>query len=108
MTELNINETDIQILKKSNDEFKESVKFFIISYDLCWRIEKKIIAKNFKFAEIMAPILTKCKRLLFLSGTPILSKPIEIFNLIKCLRPDIFKSLSAFGTRYCNQKQSKL
>ena len=29
----------------------------------------------------------------------------EIFNLIKCLRPDIFKSLTSFSIRYCDQKQ---
>ena len=122
LEEINIKEkSDIQILTKASDEFKENCKFFIISYDLCWRIEKKIIEKGFKFmscdeahylkskdakrSKIMMPLLTKCKRLLFLSGTPILAKPVEIFNLIKCLRPDIFKSLTSFSIRYCDQKQ---
>jgi SWI/SNF-related matrix-associated actin-dependent regulator 1 of chromatin subfamily A len=125
LTEFNIKEeSHIHIIKKANEEFKESAKFFIVSYDLCWRIENKIVEKGFKFivcdeahylkskdakrTKIMTPILTRCKRLLFLSGTPILAKPIEIFNLVKCLRPDIFKSLSAFSLRYCDQKQSKI
>ena len=42
LSELNINEeTHIHILKKACEDFKESAKFFIVSYDLCWRIEKK-------------------------------------------------------------------
>jgi SWI/SNF-related matrix-associated actin-dependent regulator 1 of chromatin subfamily A len=125
LDEMNINEKkDIHIIKKTNEDFKENAKFYIVSYDMCWRIEKKILEKGFKFiicdeahylkskdakrTKVMIPILTGCKRLLFLSGTPILSKPVEIFNLIKCLRPDIFKSLSAFGIRYCDQKTSKI
>ena len=124
LMELNINEKrDIHIIKKTNEEFKASAKFYIVSYDLCWRIESKILEKDFKFiicdeahylkskdakrTKIMLPILTQCKRLLFLSGTPILAKPIEIYNIIRSLRPDIFKNLSYFAQRYCDQKQSK-
>jgi SWI/SNF-related matrix-associated actin-dependent regulator 1 of chromatin subfamily A len=113
---------DVQIIKSGKDEFKSNVKFYIISYDLSIRVTNKIIEKNFRFAiadeahylksreskrsKLMTPILQRCKRLLLLSGTPILSKPVEIYPLLKALRPDIFTGFKAFGTRYCNPKQT--
>jgi len=34
----------------------------------------------------------KIKRVLLLSGTPILARPNELYNLLRILRPDIFFS----------------
>jgi SWI/SNF-related matrix-associated actin-dependent regulator 1 of chromatin subfamily A len=51
-------------------------------------------------------VLMKSKRILLLSGTPILARPIEIYNLVRILRPDIFHSFKSFGMRYCNPKDS--
>jgi len=31
------------------------------------------------------------KRIILISGTPVLSRPSEIFNLVKIIRPDVFK-----------------
>lgn len=36
-----------------------------------------------------------------LSGTPIISKPIEIWNPLHIINPSVFPSRFAFGTRYC-------
>jgi SWI/SNF-related matrix-associated actin-dependent regulator 1 of chromatin subfamily A len=47
----------------------------------------------------------KIKRIL-LSGTPILAKPNEIYNLLIILIPDIFFSIKEFGLRYCSPKES--
>ena len=46
------------------------------------------------------------KRILLLSGTPILARPNEIYNLIRIVRPDIYHSFKEFGLRYCNPKES--
>lgn len=48
----------------------------------------------------------KVKRVLLLSGTPILARPNELYNLLRILRPDIFYSFREFGLRYCNPKDS--
>ena len=48
----------------------------------------------------------KMKRVLLLSGTPILARPNEIYNLLRILRPDIFYSFKEFGLRYCCPKES--
>ncbi|MEI6084010.1 MAG: DEAD/DEAH box helicase [Verrucomicrobiota bacterium] len=44
----------------------------------------------------------RATRKLFLTGTPILSRPIEIFNLIHALDPKAWPSRPSFGMRYCN------
>lgn len=115
-----VTKKEVQIIKSAKCEFKSDVKFFIMSYDISIRIHEKIKEKNFKFAiadeahylknretqrcKLMMPILQKCKRLMLLSGTPILAKPVEIFSLLKILRPDIFTSFKNFATRYCDPK----
>lgn len=37
-----------------------------------------------------------------MSGTPIENKPIEFFNILNLLRPDIWHNYDAFGKHYCN------
>jgi SWI/SNF-related matrix-associated actin-dependent regulator 1 of chromatin subfamily A len=41
-----------------------------------------------------------------LSGTPIVNRPIEIFNGLKLINPTLFGSLWDFGKRYCNLKRT--
>ena len=56
-------------------------------------------------AKNLVPVIMRCKRLLLLTGTPIMSKPAEIYNLLRALRPDIFYSFNEFGKRYCNPRE---
>jgi len=50
----------------------------------------------------LSPILKQCKRVILLTGTPALSKPKELYNLLSCLRPDVYFSFRPFGARYCD------
>jgi len=45
------------------------------------------------------------KRLMLLSGTPMLARPIEMFNHLRMLRPDIFNNYFSFADRYCDPKE---
>lgn len=47
-------------------------------------------------------MLSQCKRAIVLSGTPAVSNPHELFNLLKIIRPDIFIDPREFGIRYGN------
>lgn len=110
----------IQVMKTSSDEFKSEKKFYIISYDLCLRMEKKLQGMDFNFiiadeahylksreakrSKILLPLMQKSKRLILLSGTPIVARPAECFNLFKALRPDIFNKFLQFADRYCDPK----
>lgn len=44
----------------------------------------------------------RADRKVFLTGTPILARPIEIYPLIRTLAPQDWPSMSSFGMRYCN------
>jgi SWI/SNF-related matrix-associated actin-dependent regulator 1 of chromatin subfamily A len=116
-----INHDRIQIISTAKDELIKEKDFFIISYDLSIRMEAELLEKNFQFiiadeahyiksreakrSKILMPIMQRCKRLIFLSGTPILSKPVEIYNIVRCLRPDIFDKFIDFSERYCEAKK---
>jgi SWI/SNF-related matrix-associated actin-dependent regulator 1 of chromatin subfamily A len=49
----------------------------------------------------LIPILKKCKRVIMISGTPALARPIELFNIMSIIRPDLFDNHEDFGERYC-------
>jgi len=110
----------VQVMKTSNDDFKPGRNFYIISYDLCMRMEKKLQEMQFNFiiadeahylksrdakrSKALMPIMQKSKRLILISGTPIVARPSECFNLVKALRPDIFSNFLTFASRYCDPK----
>jgi len=50
-------------------------------------------------------ILKKAKDVLFLSGTPILNRPAEIYNVFNFIRPMPFWTSNGFAVRYCGLKQ---
>ena len=56
----------------------------------------------------LTPILQRAKRVVLLTGTPILAKPMEIFPLLHILRPDKYKGFKEFGMRYCDPKILRL
>ena len=115
-----LNKNEIQVIKNSKNEFKNNIKYYIISYDLSVRMIDKIIEKNFQYiiadeahylktrnakrTMYLTPILQRSKRVVLLTGTPILAKPMEIFPLLHILRPDKFKGFKEFGARYCDPK----
>ena len=119
---INDDKINIQIFKTSKDYFKCGVKFYIMSYDLTIKLEDKINEKNFKFiiadeahylkspdakrTKCLMPIIKKSKRVILITGTPILAKPVELFPLLNMLRPDLFHNFSIFGNRYCDPKRN--
>jgi len=86
----------------------------IISYDLAAKMPdqlnrfKIIIAdeahylKNpdAKRTKAIAPLARAATRTLLLTGTPALSRPIEMYTLLNILEPTVFASVVQFGTRY--------
>ncbi|GAB5361667.1 hypothetical protein AAMO2058_000732400 [Amorphochlora amoebiformis] len=86
----------------------------IVSYDLAQKLHdinrynviicdeshliKTISAQRTKF---ILPILKRCSRVVLVSGTPALSRPIELYPQIDAVSPGILGSLEEFGDRYC-------
>ena len=119
---INDDKINIQIFKTSKDYFKCGVKIYIMSYDLTVKLEDIIIKKNFKFiiadeahylkspdakrTKCLMPIIKKSKRVILITGTPILAKPVELYPLLSMLRPDLFHNFKIFGNRYCDPKRN--
>ena len=113
-----LKEKYIQIINSSKSRLNEHCKFFISSYDLLRHIKGKLRSKKFSFVILdeahciknkdalrtksILPIALRAKRLLLLTGTPLLNKPMEGFTSLRVLRPDLFYNFNRYGKRYCD------
>lgn len=91
--------------------------FNIISYDIVSKLQKFLTAADFKVViadeshflknaqakrtSACLPILQKAQYAILLSGTPALSRPIELFTQLEALYPDVYKNVHEYGSRYC-------
>ena len=80
----------------------------IVSYDLATKLAEMNLLARFKFNTVIAdeahylknydtkrtrlltPILQRTKRVILVTGTPMLHRPAELFSLLKILRPELF------------------
>ncbi|XP_043710731.1 SWI/SNF-related matrix-associated actin-dependent regulator of chromatin subfamily A-like protein 1 isoform X2 [Telopea speciosissima] len=91
--------------------------FNIISYDVVPKLQDVLLASEFKVViadeshflknaqakrtTASLPILQKAQYAILLSGTPALSRPIELFKQLEALYPDVYKNVHEYGNRYC-------
>ena len=89
-----------------------------MSYDLASRRAKEILEKKFQStiadevhyiknkdamrSKNLIPVFKNSKRCILISGTPLLARPDEAFNMLAILRPDIFTNFKEYANRYCN------
>jgi hypothetical protein len=103
--------------KAKNLPQKGKFKFMIASYNSISKIAE--LLKNYKFNTVivdeshylknhkasrtssLGPIVKDSRRAILLSGTPALSRPIELFSQLHLLRADLWPDRKAFGQRYC-------
>lgn len=90
----------------------------IISYDMAVRLIEDIQKRHFrviiadeshnirnrdtKRCRCLLPVFKASDRLFLLSGTPALSRPIELFSQIEAIAPKTFPKFTEYGMRYCN------
>ncbi|XP_040417367.1 SWI/SNF-related matrix-associated actin-dependent regulator of chromatin subfamily A-like protein 1 isoform X2 [Cygnus olor] len=92
----------------------------IISFDLLSKMDKQLKStfqvviideshylKNIKTARCRAamPLLKAARRVILLSGTPAMSRPMELYMQIAAVQPDFFPQFHTFGLRYCDAKK---
>ncbi|URD89814.1 SNF2 family N-terminal domain containing protein [Musa troglodytarum] len=91
--------------------------FNIVSYDVVPKIQDILLASEFKIviadeSHFMKnaqakrtngclPVLQKAQYAILLSGTPALSRPIELFKQLEALYPGVYKNVHEYGNRYC-------
>ncbi len=114
---------EILVMSSSKDELLTSHLVVITSYGLATREHVKFSKHNFgclicdeshylkndrsSRTKAIAPLVKSAKRSVFLSGTPALSRPIELFIQLNMLAPHIWSDKHDFGVRYCAAKRGR-
>ena len=117
-TWLGFKDKRINILNSSKQKISQEAYFYIISYDLVSHILKKLKKMTFNFvildeahsiknrislrAKTILPIAIRAQRLILMTGTPLLAKPLEGYPLLYALRPDLFQYFKKYAYRYCD------
>ena len=95
--------------------------FTIVNYDILAKFETALpdnaawdllvadeahYAKNpsAQRAKALARVAKRCKRRIFLTGTPVANRPVDVHALLKILKPDLFPNFKRFADRYCDAK----
>ncbi|CAH0392874.1 unnamed protein product [Bemisia tabaci] len=111
----------IHVFTSSKDEVINPL-VVIISYDLMSRMEALLLSykfgviimdeshllKNAKSARAKSgsKLIENAKRCILLSGTPALSRPMELYNQLRAISPK-WVGMKDFGVRYCNGHQGR-
>lgn len=117
---LSLGSNDVWLINASKDKIPINKQVYIISYDLVHAVRKRLkkLKSNVMILDechniknvstrracCIVPLAQRSKRLMLLSGTPILSHTKEAFTLLECLRPDIFDDYNEYKVRYCCDK----
>ncbi|XP_038876341.1 SWI/SNF-related matrix-associated actin-dependent regulator of chromatin subfamily A-like protein 1 isoform X2 [Benincasa hispida] len=91
--------------------------FNIISYDVVQKLQNILMASEFKVViadeshfmknaqakrtVACVPVIQKAQYAILLSGTPALSRPIELLKQLEALYPNVYKNVHEYGNRYC-------
>ncbi|KAI9014126.1 P-loop containing nucleoside triphosphate hydrolase protein [Hyaloraphidium curvatum] len=122
---LKLEDDDIQVISAGKDRIDDRKLMTIISYDLAAKeeIAEELLRLGFacvvadeshnlkspdsKRTRSITPLLQQARHAILISGTPALSRPIELFPQLACLKPELFKKLDEFGKRYCDPQNSR-
>ena len=94
----------------------------VLSYDLAARLIDRLAPRRFRVAIVdechalrnmdtkraraLVPLLTQAARVVMLSGTPALSRPLELFPQLQVVCPLLFPRFHEFGLRYCDGRHT--
>lgn len=100
--------------------FPDDADVVIINYDILAKWAKKLrrvwdvlivdechYVKNKKAKRSKRLYAIEARRKLFLTGTPVLNRPAELWAAISYLAPDEFPSFWAFAKRYCKPQKGR-
>ena len=119
-------ELKIQILNGRKDKIDPSAQVVILNYDLLISVSiftqltklefavgifdeshylKNRLAKRTKAVLYRGAVASRCIYKWFLTGTPILNRPVEIYPLLKAVAPEVIKpydSYERYAKRFCD------
>ncbi|KAL7703108.1 DNA helicase [Lotmaria passim] len=94
---------DVVIVSYSSLKCVEEAHFKVVILDESHYIK----AGAAKRAQLSLKICAGSRRVLLLSGTPAMSRPIELYAQLQAMHPSIVPSKANFGARYCNSYVSR-
>jgi len=114
-------EEDIQVVTSGADDV-DGYRVVVISYDLVSKkefdlkgcqfrvaiIDESHTLKNYKSQRcksVTAVLNEACQHAVLLSGTPALSRPIELYTQICLVEDKLFPFVTDFGMRYCDGRK---
>lgn len=114
-----LSDNDILVVSKATDIEKFSIsshRVLICSYSLATvlgnrlKVGKVLILDeshalqdiNSGRTKTIVSISTNFRRIMLLSGTPALARPIELYAQLYILSPRVFQDVALFGRRFCN------
>lgn len=93
----------------------------VISYDMAAKSTEKLQSAGYQVIIVdechylksvstkrtnnILPHLQKATRLVLISGTPALSRPVELYPLISAVAKDMYPNFFEYGVRYCNGRK---
>ncbi|VVC28544.1 Helicase superfamily 1/2, ATP-binding domain,Helicase, C-terminal,P-loop containing nucleoside [Cinara cedri] len=117
----NVPVTGIYVLSKVNEQFIDP-SVVITSYDLMTKSKDMLLKLKFGIVvfdeshslkseksartKVANSIGMKSTRCILLSGTPALSRPIELYTQVKIISKNKFISPIEYGVRYCNGRET--
>ena len=115
-----VKEEDIHVLMTGKDADTPVNLVNIVSYDLFRKIPSHTLSRcgfviadeshylkngQAKRSKAVLPVIKNAKRALLLSGTPALSRPVELFPQVNAILPKLFPNYMEYVHRYCNAHQ---
>ncbi|CDF38923.1 unnamed protein product [Chondrus crispus] len=111
-----LDEEDILVIMTGRDIDRPLERVNIVSYDLLRKIPPAFLRRcqfiiadeshylksmTAKRSQALTPLIKGAKRALLLSGTPALSRPVELFPQINAISPLLFPLYQEYVERYC-------
>jgi hypothetical protein len=126
-----VNESDIILIEKANhfqlksveEHLSSAYKYYIISYSLISKMMSflqqipfnvilcdechYIKSRQAKRTQSLVPFIQQRHRAILLSGTPALSRPLELYTQLNALLPKQWNDFKSFAKRYCQDSTNK-
>jgi hypothetical protein len=126
-----VNESDIILIEKANhfqlksveEHLSSAYKYYIISYSLISKLmsflqqipfnvilcdeSHYIKSRQAKRTQSLVPFIQQKHRAILLSGTPALSRPLELYTQLNALLPKQWNDFKSFAKRYCQDSTNK-
>lgn len=112
-----VKKRDIYIVDSKDDTPPKRQGIIIINYDILEKHKAKLTTMDFdlliadechkiknkkaKRSKAFRAVAKQCKSRLLLTGTPILNRPVELFEILRVLESDLGKDFFYYINRYC-------